>query len=461
MENNLNVPNGLPNKDSLFLIEDAYALEREDSTVTYLSGILKSGSFSKDESICIYSTDDKHMATCKILAIERIGRDSLDTVTYIEGDDNQNAYGITINNPEADLFKSDFYVTPLNDRNNHLNKDKIPQNRLDELNEMLINDENKEVYNFLSIQELCFIHKRIKESFSDKKDLFAYIGDVLVRKLNEASELYVTIDTATKQPFLNNGIVDVYSVKSYAEDAVSYYGTQFRKLVVETVKPNDNNLPFFVSLVLLGVKFITVDNGQQHTQLPVDKFISEAQRSNMHIRHDDSHPDFFNPAFKYALDICLSELRWSVNYPNRQQVCEAKDKNMWAEFRKAQMLVPIQRKKEGSPDSNNIAIPHLKNGNGDDMIAIFTDLVELMKIYNIDDWGVVFMDAEKCLSLDDNVGLVINPMSENLVITKERLPKYREEILAGRSPNVANRKHMEKEQAAKQTAKDVLQESDN
>ena len=59
----------------------------------------------------------------------------------------------------------------------------------------------------------------------------------------------------------------------------------------------------------------------------------------------------------------------------------------------------------------------------------------MQKLYKLDDWGMMIVGPAQALELDDNVGIVINPMSENLVIPKEKLADFREKILSGKSPN--------------------------
>ena len=119
---------------------------------------------------------------------------------------------------------------------------------------------------------------------------------------------------------------------------------------------------------------------------------------------------------------------------------------MWEAFKASNLLVPIKQtieevdgeKVRAVPDGN-VSIPHVNNGNGDTMIAIFTDLDEFQKMYPVNEWGVILVNGIKTLSLDDNVGLVINPLTENLVITKDKLPQYRDNILNGLSPNAVNK----------------------
>ena len=48
----------------------------------------------------------------------------------------------------------------------------------------------------------------------------------------------------------------------------------------------------------------------------------------------------------------------------------------------------------------------------------------------------MLIGPKQALELDDNVGLVINPMTENLIIAKDKLPEYREKILGYAAPDI-------------------------
>ncbi|MCI5862786.1 MAG: SseB family protein [Lachnospiraceae bacterium] len=448
--NEQNIQDQIAKNNSAFQIDDAYTLKRDGKDVTYVSGFLLKGTFKQGEGICMYSGEQLQL-TCRILSLEKIGRDDLKEITYAENGGNENAYGIIVDNPNVSLFKKGNIICSLDNGHNKINKDKLSDSRLGELRAMLDSDITQEKADALSIQELSFLIKCIRNEKIKDENKADLLKKTIISKINNADELFITIDLNTNTPFLNNGTVDVYSLKSYADDAVDYYGKQFRKLSVRQMNNKTDQLPLFVYLALLGVKSVTIDNGQQHIQLDVNDFISEKQLAESILQKSDEHPDFFNPEFRYAMNICLSELRWPVDYPNRNENCEVKDKAMWSAFKNSKLLVPIKQvveevngeKIRAVPDGN-ISIPHVNNGNGDTLIAIFTDLDEFQKMYPVDEWGVILVDGEKTLSLDDSVGLVINPLTENLVITKERLPQYRENILNGLSPNAVNKNNQKK-----------------
>lgn len=443
--NEQNIQDQIAKNNSAFQIDDAYTLQRDGKDVTYVSGYLLKGSLHQGEGICMYE-GQQLMLTCRILSIEKIGRVDLKEITYVENGGNENAYGIVVDNANVELFKKDNIICSLDNGHNKTNKDKLPDSRLVELRKLIEEGITQEKIDPLIIQELSFIIKCIRAEKSADDDTLALVVKTIINKINNADELFITVDLSTNTPFLNNGVADVYSFKSYAEDAVDYYGKQFRRLAVRQMNNKKGTMPLFIYLALLGIKYVTIDNGQQHIQLEVNDFINDELLAGSIIEKSEDHPEFFNPEFRYAMNNCLAELRWPVNYPNRNANCEAKDKAMWEAFKASNLLVPIKQtieevdgeKIRAVPDGN-VSIPHVNNGNGDTMIAIFTDLDEFQKMYPVNEWGVILVNGIKTLSLDDNVGLVINPLTENLVITKDKLPQYRDNILNGLSPNAVNK----------------------
>ena len=437
---NNTIPEVVANSDSIFRIDDVYTVQRDEVPSTFLSGFLLKGTLHDGEGIVIYSQENKPVLTCKITGIERIGRDTFSEITFDEEGGNNNAYGIWVDNQNADLFKPGYYITSLVNGKNKSNKDRLTDERVNELYGMIDNKDEHAALRFLSIQELSAIAQKLnKENNPTKRDVHEQVINLLYKKISEAEELYITLDETTRAPFFNNGCVDIYSLESYADDAVDFYGKQFRKLKVVKADKENLSCPLFIWLTLLGVKTVTIDNGQHHVPLNVERFLSDEDKKNSLIEISKDHPPFFNPAFRYAMNICLSELRWPVNYPERKANCEEKDKKMWTAYNHSNLIIPIKKdpNNQGKPPAKGqVAIPHINNNNNEEFIALFTDIDELSKLYKLDDWGLMLIGPKQALELDDNVGLVINPMTENLIIAKDKLPEYREKILGYAGPNI-------------------------
>ncbi len=434
MSENTN-PSVMTESDSVFKIDDVYTVQRDNVPTTFLSGYILKGSLHNGEGIVVYNEEGKPVLTCKITGIERIGRESFEEITFEENAGMDNAYGIWVDNDNADLFKPGYNITSLVNGKNKKNADRLTEERISEILNILANND-RDGLRFLSIQELCALLRKLdKDNDESENDIREFISGLLYKKISDAEEIYMTIDETTKQPFFNSGLVDIYSVKSYAEDAVDFYGKQFRKLQVVTANQKTMSVKPFVWLTLLGMKQITVDNGQHHVTLDVERFLTDEDKKSTLIENTPAHPPFYNPEFRNAMNTALSELRWPVNYPQRKENCEAKDTKMWEEFNKSHLLLTIKQNNDDADNKGQVAIPHINNGNTEEFIALFTDLDEMQKLYKLDDWGIMVVGPAQALELDDNVGIVINPMSENLVIPKEKLADFREKILSGKSPN--------------------------
>ena len=271
-DNTNNVPESVAGSDSIFKIDGVMTVNRNNVPTTFLSGMIQKGTLHAGEGIVVFSGENKPVLTCKITGIERIGRDTFAEITYKEDvGDNDNSYGLWVDNDNADLFKEGYYITSLVNGKNKTNKDRLSTERMDELISMIDNSDI-ESFRFLTIQELsAVVQKMRQDNDSSKESRLNEITDLLYKKILEADTIYLTIDNTTKQPFFNNGTVDIYSLKSYAEDAVDFYGKQFRKLSVFEANKENSEVPLFVWLTLLGIKNVTVDNGQHHVSLEVEK----------------------------------------------------------------------------------------------------------------------------------------------------------------------------------------------
>lgn len=440
-DNTNNVPESVAGSDSIFKIDGVMTVNRDNVPTTFLSGMIEKGTLHAGEGIVVFSGENKPVLTCKITGIERIGRDTFQEITFKEdGTDNDNAYGLWVDNDNADLFKEGYYITSLVNGKNKTNKDRLSAERMDELAAMIDNSDI-ESFRFLTIQELsAIVQKMKKDNDPSKQARLSDVTELLYKKILEADTIYLTLDNTTRAPFFNNGCVDIYSLKSYAEDAVDFYGKQFRKLSVFEANKENLQVPLFVWLTLFGVKTVTVDNGQHHVPLEVERFLTDEDKKSTIIEETPAHPPFYNPGFRFAMNTCLSELRWPVNYPERQANCERKDKEMWEAFKSANLIVPIKQRDENGEESRTpegqVAIPHINNAENEEFIGLFTDIDEMRKLYKLDDWGIMIMGPKQVLELDDKVGIVINPMGENLVITKDKLPEYRERVLGSATPDL-------------------------
>ena len=133
-DNTNNVPESVAGSDSIFKIDGVMTVNRDNVPTTFLSGMIEKGTLHAGEGIVVFSGENKPVLTCKITGIERIGRDTFQEITFKEdGTDNDNAYGLWVDNDNADLFKEGYYITSLVNGKNKTNKDRLSAERMDEL----------------------------------------------------------------------------------------------------------------------------------------------------------------------------------------------------------------------------------------------------------------------------------------------------------------------------------------
>lgn len=419
--------------NSYFQIDDSYLVSHNDKKIALLSGYIKKGDFIVGESIVICDDKGDIRTSATIVSLEKIGRDAFNKIEFVEGGNLENAYAILVDSDNLELFQKGHFVASFERDGNVVNPDKLDEEHVKKILDDVLNA-NESDYSKYSIQELCAILQILSnKEFDEKVTLKENLGTVLCEKIASADTLYLTIENTTKQPFINNGLVDVYSKESFALDAIEFYKKQFRTLSLYKFEKEKENIPLFIWLRLLGVKQFMVDNGQFHIPLLVEFFKNEQAMKDQLIVATNEHPALYNPDFRYAMNVALSELRWTVDYDERDANCKSKDKAMWEEFKKAALIVVTKKVDENNKDEG-LSIPHINNENKEEFIPIFTDLSEANKVFKLQDWSITVFPYEQILNLDDNVGIVINPHSENLVLTVDKLKEYRDKIINGNGP---------------------------
>ena len=120
-------PSVITEFDSVFKIDDVYTVQRDNVPTTFLSGYILKGTLHNGEGIVVYNEEGKPVLTCKITGIERIGRESFEEITFEENAGMDNAYGIWVDNDNADLFKPGHNITSLVNGKNKKNADRLTE----------------------------------------------------------------------------------------------------------------------------------------------------------------------------------------------------------------------------------------------------------------------------------------------------------------------------------------------
>ncbi|MCB7319053.1 SseB family protein [Lacrimispora sp. 210928-DFI.3.58] len=291
----------------------------------------------------------------------------------------------------------------------------------------------------LTIQESIFLLCRLQsanrrspvEHYEEKgQTLFTEI----LEKLRSADSLFVLLDEGSSLPFILGDTVDVYSTKELAVQAASFYEKQYRHLLVKEVPKGRTDLPgrlsLFAWLYYLGMERILVDNGSY--QLIVKR--ADILPSAAETAAKDAVP-VCNPSFRFAMADFLEETRWHVDYPEREENIKTKNERMMKELKKARFLVPM--KYEGGAlkrGENHISLskggsmtfPKVQNNKGTYFLPLFTDWPEFQRAYRKEEWSATVFTINDGIHVAGKDGIVINPLTENLVIKNEMFAEIKE-----------------------------------
>ena len=313
--------------------------------------------------------------------------------------------------------------------------------REEELSAMLEEEElDEEAIEALNIQEciflLCTLQRKQGEAedynYENKGDL---LYETILRKLAEAPVLYIVMNEDTNTPFILGDTIDVYSKLDYAMNAVEFYRKQYYHLYVKEVPLENSGLPqdlsLFAWLFYLGMEKILVDNGAYKLLVHRADILSPeevAQEGGLEV-------PVANPGFRFAMADFLAETRWSVTYNGRRDNLEAKAGNLTSRFKKARFLVPLRYEdmKQGTAPVNlagkrQLNFPLLDGEEGKKYLPLFTDWPEFQGAYAKEEWGVVVLTTKDAIRTAGEDGIVINPMTENLVLDSESLAELTEKL---------------------------------
>lgn len=314
-----------------------------------------------------------------------------------------------------------------------------------------------QTYEAYSVQEMIFALTCVRDSGARAKEkdggeageVFKAKSDELYQamlgKLRSLKRVYVTVDKNTNFPFFNNGFVDVYSKEEYAELAVLYYKEQFRELRVQEMpvanaeqpasqdgKSPAAQMPAFMLFYYLGMERVMLDNGFYRAAIGRGDVLPPPDFSG----RPASQVPVTNPALRLRMLDFFGEARWKVNYEKRGEILQAKERAMLTEIVKAKLLIPMKydgavRQKPGTNqiqfDKNTkLMFAVLKNPAGETYTPVFTDFIELAKMYQPKEWGAAVISVHDAIGINKGNGIVVNAAGENLVLKEKAIEALKE-----------------------------------
>ena len=332
-------------------------------------------------------------------------------------------------------------INPINtkDAGDDRIEETVPADKKDEIGAMIYEEEiDQEYIKGLNGQELIFLLTTL-EAFNKKAPLPGFeknhrlIYNEVLKRVRDAEYLYVLYDQTTGFPFIDQGFADVYYEQELAEKVAEIYNKQFRKVAARKCLVEDPNYKgggkfgFFDYLYYIGIENLLIDNGGYRARFKRSEIVAAPGEWG----GAENRPEPVNPALNFAMIDFLEEVRWPVKYEKRDQILKAKEMRMLSLIRNAQLLVPTQHEGPTETDENGririgkdtkLKFMVLKTQEDKQFLPVYTDPFEFAKQGVTKGWNAgVFKYQDVIRFIQDREGIVVNPLGQSLVLTKDRI----------------------------------------
>ncbi len=332
-------------------------------------------------------------------------------------------------------------INPINTKESEGEKaeETVPSEKKDEIGAMIYEEEiDPEYVKGLSGQELLFLLTAL-EVFNKKAALPGFeknhrlIYNEVLGRVRDAEYLFVLYDQTTGYPFIEQGFANVYFEQELAEKAAEIFNKQFRKVAARKCQIEDPNYKgggkfgFFDYLYYIGIENLLVDNGGYRARFKRNEIVAAPGEWSGAERR----PEPVNSALNFAMIDFLEEVRWPVKYEKRDDILKAKEMRMLSLIRGAQLLVPTQHEGPTEVDENGrikigkdtkLKFMVVKTKDDKQFLPVYTDPFEFAKQGVTKDWNAgVFRYQDVIRFVQDREGIVINPLGQSVVLTKDRI----------------------------------------
>ncbi|MDO5293936.1 MAG: SseB family protein [bacterium] len=291
----------------------------------------------------------------------------------------------------------------------------------------------KEQFEELSIAQAIHVIKYLEvfqkaSPLENYEDNHTVVFQIILEKIKEAPVLYILFDEKTGLPFVANGFIELFSNKEFAKQAVAHYAETFRKLEVREILKESttwlDGINVFAYLYYLGMEDLLIDNGQQALAFKRQEILEAPDWSGM----EEKDRPVINGELRFWMNVYLEEVRWEVTYEGHEERVSQLEEEMVKRLKTARYLVPVITSEEtGKP----VQIATLPNNKKEMYLPMFTDWFEFDKVFNQEQWkGMAFTFKQGIEFGQKCDGVVINPLGENIMMSKEIMKKRFPEFIS-------------------------------
>lgn len=245
-----------------------------------------------------------------------------------------------------------------------------------------------------------------------------------VQKIQKAENLYTAFFSGTNMPFVTcsqetfNDQVWLFST----EEEVKDFGQKYldKKILLIGVKlENKQFLSFFSSLYPLGVNEVVLAEGEQVTEIPLDKIVTRPDLSKV----PEKQRPVTNPQLQLTGLYFMQEVRRPVPDEQKKDL-KALEEEVLVNVVRGRYLLPLEMPEgEAAKEKPQFQIPCVKNKDGKVFQPVFTDMQEFQKFNKEKKFrpSVIPFDGLKKIMGENIEGVVINPTTMNLILLKEHI----------------------------------------
>lgn len=249
----------------------------------------------------------------------------------------------------------------------------------------------------------------------------------VIKRLLQSESFFVLFSGATNSPFIVcdpesfNDQVWIFDSKENLENVTKEI-IEAKNPVGAVQVPKKNYLPFFSSLLMLGVNSIVFHGTTNKMEVELDELVKTPDT--------DKLPKEKRPLINKELQLSgiyfMQELRRGVENKEKPALLELHEE-MAVNLVRSRYMVAIQPK-ENPEDEKNVTVPYIKNKEGEIFQPIFTDAAEFSKFNKDQKFRAIIVPFEELpkILIPNAKGVTVNPFGFNLVVIKEQLTALKE-----------------------------------
>ncbi len=309
------------------------------------------------------------------------------------------------------------------------------------LNDILLGTKfDKEKMDQLTMDELMEVHgtalylmmknkneERKSKFFQSRAKVFYML---ILERLTIADQLFILFSKASRLPYVvcdEKTFDDQIYIFLNEEEANAMVEKETNSLQIVVKLEKQQLMNFYLSLYPLGVNAIVVNIGKKRIRVQLKELCKEPDYSKI---PEEKRP-VINPELQLTSMYYVQELKKQY----QDEKTEKKDlsdmlEEIHANLKSGKFFLMYRKgeSEEGKESNRQVELPSIKFKNGDIFHPIFTDLNEALKFPNAKEFSPMILDLKSIFKLlaPQVTGVILNPQSVQIIVTREVMNKEKE-----------------------------------